>query len=98
MAHYIPKSVVVAEIEKRISEYENCGIDNNSINAKIIALQSLLIYINTIEVKDVDLEKEITLMEEKYYGFESLSRSDIIEMIKHFFELGLKAAQKGEEA
>ena len=52
-------------------------------------------YKENLEVKEVDLEEEITLMEEKYYGFESLSRSDIIEIIKHFFELGLKA-QKGE--
>ena len=42
-----------------------------------------------------ELEKEIDLMEEKYYGFESLSRSDVIELIKHFFKFGLKT-QKGE--
>lgn len=48
----IDKAAVVAEINRRISEYENCGIDNTAINAKIIALQSLLIYINTLEVRD----------------------------------------------
>lgn len=42
-----------------------------------------------------ELEKEIDLMEEKYHGFESLSRSDVIELIRHFFIFGLKA-QKGE--
>mgnify|MGYP006932853403 CR=1 FL=1 len=41
-----------------------------------------------------DLEKEIDLVEDKYHGFESLSRADVIDVAKHFFELGLKA-QKG---
>ena len=54
------------------------------------------LFINTLEVKEVDLDKEIDLLEDKYYGFESLSRADIIEIIKHSFELGLKA-QKGEK-
>ena len=98
MAHYIPKSVVVAEIERRIKDILELVHPNNYDKAALQLYKGLLSFINTIEVKDVDLEKEITLMEEKYYGFESLSRSDIIEMIKHFFELGLKAAQKGEEA
>ena len=42
-----------------------------------------------------DLGKEIDLVEDKYRGFESLSRADVIDVAKHFFELGLKA-QKGE--
>ena len=62
MANLIDKSTIVTEIEKRISEYENCGIDNTSINAKIIALQSLQIYINTLEVKEVEEEEEPYVM------------------------------------
>jgi hypothetical protein len=46
-------------------------------------------------VKEVDLKKEIDLVEDKYRGFESLSRADIIAIARYFFELGLKA-QKGE--
>ena len=42
-----------------------------------------------------ELEKEIDLVEDKYHGFESLSRADVIDVAKHFFELGIKA-QKGE--
>lgn len=53
-------------------------------------------YKENLEVKEVDLEKEMDLVEDKYYGFESLSRADVIEIIKHFFEFGIKA-QKGEE-
>lgn len=53
-------------------------------------------YKENLEAKEVDLDKEIALVEDKYYGFESLSRADIIEIAKHFFEFGLKAAQKRE--
>lgn len=43
-----------------------------------------------LKVKEVDLDKEIDLVEDKYRGFESSSRADIIEIIKNFFELGLR--------
>lgn len=49
--------------------------------------------------KSEDLEKEIDLVEDKYHGFESLSRADVIDVAKHFFELGMQVrnkAQKGE--
>lgn len=49
----------------------------------------------TLEVKEVDLDKEIDFVEDKYHGFYSLSRADIIDVARHFFEFGLKA-QKGE--
>ena len=52
-------------------------------------------YKKNIEVKEVDLDKEIDLEEDKYHGFYSLSRADIIDVAKHFFELGIRA-QKGE--
>ena len=92
----IDKDALVAHLatlldkKKYSDEYEVAFRDGN--NSAIYAISHFL---DTLEVKEVDLEKEITLMEEKYYGFESLSRADIIEIIKHFFELGLKA-QKGE--
>ena len=81
MAEYIPKSALVAEIEKRISEYKNCGIDNTAINAKIIALENLLIYINTLETKEVSLEEELpvskSLTEEGVLTFKDGSQAII---------------------
>ena len=53
-------------------------------------------YKKNLEVKEVDLNKEIDLEEDKYHGFDSLSRADFIDVAKHFFELGIKVAQKGE--
>ena len=91
----IDKDALVAEIRKRLlpvirdkhySEWEE-GQDSERIAIPDI--------INTLEVKEVDLEKEIDLVEDKYRGFESLSRADVIDVAKHFFALGLKA-QKGE--
>lgn len=80
MTEYIPKSVVLAEIEKRISEYKNCGIDNTAINAKIIALESLIIYINTLETKevnDVDVPVSHGLTEEGVLTFKDGSQAII---------------------
>ena len=105
MEQYIKKSALVAEIERRISEYENCGITNTAINAKIIALQGLLIYIKAFEVKEVDLEKELIEWHKKHFkkdgtfigmsGF-YLTNNSQMDIAKHFFELGLKA-QKEEK-
>ena len=54
-------------------------------------------YKENLEVREIDLGKEIDLVEDKYHGFESLSRADVIKIIKHFFELALKVVQKEEK-
>jgi len=60
----------------------------------------LIKFINTLEVKEVNLEKEIN--EWLLHGNITDTRNDdycdddIIETAKHFFELGLKVNQKGE--
>ena len=60
-------------------------------------------FLDTLEVKEVDLEKEIQKIQrnyktiEEYEGYPCTMYADGIEWIaRHFFELGLKA-QKGEE-
>ena len=102
MEQYIKKSALVAEIERKISEYENCGTDDTAINAKIVALQSILIYIYTVERKEIDLEKELNDWRhnhfhgrrDKHASGEWLKRISQLELAKHFFELGMQA-QKG---
>lgn len=62
MAQYIPKSVLVAELEKRQKEevsYDEDGsfaswADQNHYST----LESIKDFINTIEVKEVDFEKK----------------------------------------
>lgn len=94
MAHLIDKDAVLAEIEKLITP--ECGYSMNK----------LLDYIDTLEVKGVDLEKEIECSlpkpawgwNEDYLGKSdpAYSMEQMKEFAKHFFELGLKA-QKGEK-
>jgi hypothetical protein len=99
MEQYISKSALVAEINQRIEDYKSYKIDDSYHDGLIFALEDLKDdFINTLEVKDMELEKEIDLVEDKYQGFYSLSRADIIDIAKHFYEFGLKVVQKGEEA
>lgn len=107
MAQYIDKAVIVTVIEKFIAKYKeiSVGVDKKGndwvdsvsmLNAKIDTLQSLLSTISSLEVKEVDLEKEYDNEFFKDPVFCKLvNRNAGISIAKHFFELGLKA-QKGE--
>ena len=60
---------------------------------------------NTLKVKEVDLEKELESWRHNHFhgrrdkdaSGEYLKRGSQLDLAKHFFELGLKVAQKGEE-
>ena len=92
----INKSAVVAEIERLKSFYG----DNENIRhvAKYNVLALLVNFLDTLEVKEVDLEKELDEWM-KYGPHTNYPWCTIPDAIKitaeHFFELGLKA-QKGE--
>ena len=102
MAQYIDKAAVVAEIERRISLFqkekktEKWSVEASQMNvitlgARIAMLEEILSFLNTLEDKEVDLEKDIDI----YYNSGRGRRDDIAMMARHFFYLGLKA-QKGE--
>ena len=112
MAKYIDKDALVAEIKRRrklVSDPILAG-DDLMIGERN-ALFNLLSFIDTLEVKEVDLEKEIkeSIIDEwcdewsgdvgnwiRYRrGTTSMTIEDVKDIAKHFFELGLKA-QKGE--
>ena len=97
----IDKSALVTEMNKlkNISlEYgyttEQCVIVNVG---KDLTLKRLLDYIDTLEVKKVDIEKDVNEHWDEWAkedGFHS------VDFAKHFFELGMAVsnkAQKGEE-
>ena len=99
----IDKSTLVAEIEGERKHYldkEEYDFGWNN------ALDKILSFLDTLETKKVDLEKEvINWWNENYknlnsdYEFEKYNghymiNSTIMSFAKHFFELGLKA--KGE--
>jgi len=104
MAQYIPKSAVVAEIRKRFDEYTSSILKHYDAckEAKAQELGKLLTILDTLEVKETDLEKEIDdFMVKEWEGIEEnkdlydMIKNDLSDIAKHFFELGIKA-QKGE--
>ena len=93
----IDKDALVAEIERRIEEYKDMKIDSSYYEGMVASLEFFRDeFINSLEVKEVDLKKEIDIELETRWRGEYLSTSKFRESAKYFFELGLKA-QKGEE-
>lgn len=101
MAKYIDKDAVVAEIRGKINsaeaylKYHHDGKNRlvYSYKHQILTMCELLSFINTIEVKEVNLKKEINkYIKDNICGY---LLPGVEEIAKHFFELGLKA-QKGE--
>lgn len=87
MEQYIPKSALLAEIEKiRRIEVTDTDVVYNG------ALDEIRHHIDTLEVKEIDFHKELL----SFYRHTNDSGSEIA-LAKYFYELGLKAAQKGEE-
>lgn len=91
----IDKDKVVAEIEKRIQELHptnthkmQVGEMDRDVLMWLNALTWVKKVIDTLEVKEVDLEKELKNL------IGSVGQCDR-KLAKHFFELGLKT-QKGE--
>lgn len=98
MAQYIDKFAVVAEIERRIASLEGTGSEGYLHDkypeqyAMLVTLKSLKFSINALEVKEVDLEKEIKkYIEDNICGY---CVPGVEETAKHFFELGLKTQTK----
>lgn len=96
MAQYIDKSALVAEINRVLNSY-----DPNEITSGRYALVSLRDFLDTLEVEEVDLEKEIQqhindCLDIKFPTTDiKMITKDVEYTARKFFELGLKA-QKGE--
>ena len=98
MAHLIEKDPIVAEIEKSIerAKAERVLHPGTILAAKNYLLiedyNKLLSFVNALEVKEVDIKKEvINFMSSDEYQLGE--ESGCILVAKHFFELGLKAKQ-----
>lgn len=100
MKQYIDKTTVVAEIKSRIKEYDkfaDAAADNNlhsTLEACELLIRhytSLLSFLDTLEVKDIDLEKEFDNYAKDILAcdvqFEPFTH--LYNCAKHFFELGL---------
>ena len=103
MKQYINKAAVVAEIEKRIKALNEIlsrrPISWPTLEKLIEENKKVLSFLNTLEAKEVDLEKEIEEVKHNYKVDDnrhtSICSADIEWLAKHFFELGVKT-QKGE--
>jgi hypothetical protein len=99
MEQYIPKSTLVAEIEKRINEINLDSIEDWRYRLQrerdIGVMKNILSLINTLEVKEADLNEEIEKCL-KRHNMLAIGKKDFTDIAKHFFELGLKVAQKGK--
>lgn len=112
MTQYISKDALVAEIEKilyasnleaDIASTGDC-FNEEVAEAKYKLCKYIIDKINTLEVKEVDLEKEIDNQIRLLNGVHTMESgtnwyegpySELVFFAKYFFELGLKA-QKGE--
>lgn len=96
MAQYINKSDVVAEIERKIHTEQGYSSGDAECGYRDCA-REILSFLNTLEVKEVDLEKEFDNYAKDILAcdvqFEPFTH--LYKCAKYFFELGLKA-QKGE--
>jgi len=96
----IDKDIVLAKIERRMQALHPTNTHQMQVGEKmdrdvlmwLNALTWVKNVLNILEVKEVDLEKEIDI----YYNWLPGRRDDIAIIAKHFFYLGLKT-QKGEE-
>ncbi len=98
MTQYIDKNVLVLKIKRQIDCcYKICAGNLDFLQKSypehyysIKTYKEILSFINTLEVKDVNLEKEL-----RDFVVGDIDDYDM-GLAKHFYELGLKAAQKGE--
>ena len=105
MAQYISKDALVAEIERRMKLRHDSYKTHRTLS-DFIAWEELEYFkeefLSTLEVKEVDL----AFMLHEYWNLSSkitidclenatMTKDEMINFAKHFFELGLKA-QKGE--
>lgn len=99
MTNYIEKNILVAEINRLIKSPMLYKSEN--VETRISVLEHLLSFLDTLEVKEVDLEKEVNEAWNYIfsYGWDENSRmalkhDEYMEFAKHFFELGLNTQKR----
>ena len=86
----IDKAALVAEIEKLRGKISD---SSSYCNGWQHALRMLELSLDTLEVKEVDLEKEVE-MEMKRFAGNLTCREECHKFAKHFFELGMAVSNK----
>ena len=108
MTHLIDKDALVTEILKKLADILACKKDASTPEERIALAdmqnlcKDILSFLDTLEVKEIDLEKELSY--EDYTNFfkehPDLDRDwgfdECWVFAKYFFELGAAKPQKGE--
>ena len=101
MAQYIDKDALIAEIKRILlihtKRYEELAkhevwVTAKEIEYRIQGLKEALSIINTLEVKEVELEKELDAMITPELKFHKALPS-LFDVAKHFFELGMQQSK-----
>ena len=102
MAQYIDKDALAAAIKKRykfLERKKEFNSHNIEYEIRMSECQHLMLLFNSIETKEVNLEKEIRETCHGYRATDSydatISKEGIGNIARYFFNLGLKT-QKGE--
>ena len=89
MKELVDKSAIVAEINRVLNSY-----DPNEITSGRYALIDLRDFLDTLDTKEVDLEKEIEEVKHNYKvdnnRHTTICSADIEWLANHFFELGIR--------
>ena len=101
----IDKDALVAEIKRRIKcitkEYQEIQQPEFFLLGKINGLENILPFLDTVEVKEMDLEKELESWRHNHFhgrrdkeaSGEYLERTTQLDIAKHFFELGMQQSK-----
>lgn len=89
----IDKEILLLKIDSKIEEAQKVFNDfpSSVIGGIIEGYTRTKKIISSLEVKDVDLEKEIALVKGDYEQVDVAWNNDFDFIARHFFELGLKA-------
>lgn len=104
MVQYINKATIVAEIKERMdrgnemaASYSGGSEHDYLCRVKESVYKDLLSFLDTLEVKEVDLDREIEREIETRWRGEYLFTTKFKESAKHFFELGLNTEIKTQK-
>ena len=90
----IDKDALLAELERRIKTNKECMLGLRNLDyyqGKVDALNDTISSLDTLEVKEVDIEEEVeSLIKSVIWRF--ADKEDFLRVAKHFSELGLRAS------
>ena len=99
MEQYISKTALVAEIKRRFDEYSSSFLKHYDAckEAKAQELGKILIILDTLEVKEVDINKEISQFIDANFEKAKIGHKlSLRRTAKYFFELGMSVNNKAQ--